>query len=140
MNFRLRKHADYQRVYKAARKQFARQMAYFFAIRDADDAARCDTVGPRIGLTVPKALGNAVARNRIKRRLREAVRAALPVLSAPVDVVLHPRRSVLDAEFALIAREVETIFSSVQAAVNKPEKPDERPRAVADRMRAEAKR
>ena len=117
--FRLRKHADYQRVYKSGRKQFGRQMAYFFALRDAEAAARSQTMGPRIGLTVPKALGKAVARNRIKRRLREAVRAALPALTAPVDVVLHPRRSVVDAEFALIQREVETIFRAVQAGAEK---------------------
>jgi ribonuclease P protein component len=118
-NFRLRKHADYQRVYKAGRKQFGRQMAYFFAPRDAAAAERSETEGPRIGLTVPKALGNAVARNRIKRRLREAVRAALPVLSAPVDVILHPKRSVLEADFAAIEREVQTIFRSVQAAAER---------------------
>ncbi|HEY4009547.1 MAG TPA: ribonuclease P protein component [Acidobacteriaceae bacterium] len=120
--FRLRKHADYQRVYKAGRKQFGRQMAYFFALRDAAAAAHSDTEGPRIGLTVPKALGKAVARNRIKRRLREAVRAALPLLSAPVDVILHPKRTVLDADFTLIQREVETIFRAVEArAAQTPE-------------------
>lgn len=118
-NFRLRKHADYQRVYKAGRKQFGRQMAWFFALRDADTAARSETAGPRVGLTVPKALGKAVARNRIKRRLREAVRGALPLLSAPVDVILHPRRSVLEAEFAVLEREVQTIFRSVQSAAEK---------------------
>lgn len=119
VNFRLRKHADYQRVYKAGRKQFGKQMAYFFALRDADATARCDTAGPRVGLTVPKALGKAVARNRIKRRMREAVRAALPALSAPVDVILHPKRSVLEADFAAIEREVQTIFRSVQAAAER---------------------
>ena len=118
-NFRLRKHADYQRVYKAGRKQFGKQMAWFFALRDAETAAHSETTGPRVGLTVPKALGKAVARNRIKRRLREAVRGALPLLSAPVDVVLHPKRSVLEAEFAVIEREVQTIFRSVQAAAEK---------------------
>jgi ribonuclease P protein component len=109
---RLRKHADYQLVYKAGRKQFAKQLAYFHTLRPAD--RRSDTTGPRIGLTVPKALGNAVDRNRIKRRLREAVRAALPLLTLPVDVVLHPRRSVLDLDFAQLKREVATIFRSIQ--------------------------
>jgi ribonuclease P protein component len=118
-NFRLRKHADYQRVYKAGRKQFGKQMAWFFVLRDAEAAAYSETTGPRVGLTVPKALGKAVARNRIKRRLREAVRGALPLLSAPVDVVLHPKRSVLEAEFAVIEREVQTIFRSVQVAAEK---------------------
>jgi len=120
---RLRKHADYQRVYKAGRKQFSKQIAYFHALRPAmgpdGEPQRCATTGPRIGLTVPKALGKAVDRNRIKRRMREAVRHALPLLSAPVDVVLHPRRSVLALEFAQLEREVTQIFRSVQAACDK---------------------
>ena len=111
---RLRKHADYQLVYKAARKQFGKQIAYFHALRPAE--RRSDTPGPRIGLTVPKALGKAVDRNRIKRRLREAIRHALPLLTVPVDVILHPKRSVIDANFANLEREVAVIFRSVQAA------------------------
>jgi ribonuclease P protein component len=110
---RLRKHADYQLVYKAGRKQFGKQIAYFYALRPAD--RRSDTPGARIGLTVPKALGKAVDRNRIKRRMREAVRRNLPLLTAAVDVILHPRRSVIDAEFAAIEREVGVIFRAIQS-------------------------
>jgi ribonuclease P protein component len=124
---RLRKHADYQRVYKAGRKQFSKQIGYFHALRPAPgpdgEARRSDTTGPRVGLTVPKALGKAVDRNRIKRRMREAVRHALPLLSAPVDVVLHPRRSVLALEFAQLEREVAQIFRTVQAACERAAKP-----------------
>jgi ribonuclease P protein component len=124
---RLRKHADYQRVYKAGRKQFSKQIGYFHALRPAlgpnGAALDCTTAGPRIGLTVPKALGKAVDRNRIKRRMREAVRHALPLLSAPVDVVLHPRRSVLALEFAQLEREVAQVFRSVQAACERAARP-----------------
>ena len=124
---RLRKHADYQRVYKAGRKQFSKQIGYFHALRPAlgpdGEPQRCATPGPRIGLTVPKALGKAVDRNRIKRRMREAVRHALPLLAAPVDVILHPRRSVIELEFAQLEREVAQIFRSVQAACDKVAKP-----------------
>ena len=119
---RLRKHADYQWVYKNGRKQFGKGMGYFYALRpaaDSPDARRSETTGPRVGLTVPKALGKAVDRNRIKRRLREAVRHALPLMSAPVDVVLHPRRSAKDAEWAMLEREVAGVFRTVQTAVEK---------------------
>lgn len=75
-----------------------------------------------MGLTVPKALGKAVDRNRIKRRMREAVRASLPLLNAPVDVILHPRRSVMTLEFPLLQREVAQIFKSVQAACDRAAK------------------
>jgi len=112
MQHRLRHHADYQRVYKAARKQFARQMAFFFAMRAADSPS--DTTGPRIGLTVPKALGNAVARNRIKRRMRVAVVRALPTLTVAVDVVLHPKAAVLKLDFSTIEQEVAEIFRTIQ--------------------------
>jgi ribonuclease P protein component len=114
---RLRKHADYQLVYRAGRKQFSKQIAYFHALRP--DQRRSETPGPRIGLTVPKALGGAVDRNRIKRRMREAVRAALPLLNSPVDVILHPRKTVIDLDFAQLNREVAQIFRSVQAACDR---------------------
>jgi len=117
---RLRKHADYQLVYKAGRKQFSKQIAYFHALRPAE--RRSATAGARVGLTVPKALGKAVDRNRIKRRMREAVRASLPLLNAPVDVILHPRRSVMTLEFPLLQREVAQIFKSVQAACDRAAK------------------
>jgi ribonuclease P protein component len=51
-----------------------------------------------LGLTVPRAVGGAVERNRIKRRLREAFRLARPSLG-DVDIVLNPRRAVLAASF-----------------------------------------
>lgn len=114
---RLRKHADYQLVYKLGRKQFAKNMAYFYAIRPA--GRRSDTAGARVGLTVPKALGQAVDRNRIKRRLREVVRRNLPLLTAPVDVVLHPRRVVMELALPQLEREVGVIFRAVQASFDR---------------------
>lgn len=67
-----------------------------------------------MGLTAGRVLGNAVERNRIKRRMRAAVRQSLPLLTESVDVVLHPKRSVLDADFSALTAEVERIFRKVQ--------------------------
>jgi ribonuclease P protein component len=111
---RLRKHADYQRVYQQSRKNFSRSMTYFFAERTATSPA-----GPRVGLTAGRILGKAVERNRIKRRMREAVRMNLPKLTRNVDVVLHPRRAVLTAEFAGLQSEVSKIFATVERAGEK---------------------
>jgi len=127
-NFRLRKHADYQRVYKASRKQFAKQMTYFFTLRgelgaDGKPLRVADPSAPRVGLTVGKVMGKAVDRNRIKRRLREAIRTHLPLLKAPVDVILHPRRTVLTAEFVVIEREIAQIFRAIQKAAEKLQAP-----------------
>ena len=123
--FRLRKHADYQRVYKASRKQFAKQMSYFFTLRTPDEI-RDDAdgaTGARIGLTVGKVMGKAVDRNRIKRRMREAVRKNLPALTTPVDVILHPRRSVIDLEFATLDHEVATVFRNIQKLAGRMPQP-----------------
>ena len=115
--FRLRKHADYQRVYQSSRKQFSRQMTYFVSSRPADSTFTEPT--PRIGLTVGKVMGKAVDRNRIKRRMREAVRRNIATLQGPIDVVLHPRRSVIDLEFATLDREVAQVFRTIQKMAEK---------------------
>ena len=124
LTFRLRKHSDYQRVYKASRKQFAKQMTYFFTLRpqlgpDGTPLRDAEETTPRVGLTVGKVMGKAVDRNRIKRRMREAVRKNIASLSLPVDVVLHPRRSVIDLDFAVLDREVAQVFRTIQKTVEK---------------------
>ncbi len=113
---RLRKHAEYQRVYQASRKQFSGAMTWFAARRE-DSGVRTEVTGPRVGLTVGKVLGKAVDRNRIKRRMRAAVRANLGELPAGVDVILHPKRLVRDAEFGKLQSEVQRIFRQAAAQV-----------------------
>jgi ribonuclease P protein component len=124
--FRLRKHADYQRVYKAGRKQFSKQMSYFFALQAPNEPSgdAHDLPAARVGLTVGKVMGKAVDRNRIKRRMREAVRRNIGTLTTPVDVVLHPRRSVIDLDFRQLDSEVATVFRTIQKlALRIPAKP-----------------
>lgn len=64
----------------------------------------------RVGFTVPRRLGNSVVRNRIRRRMREAVRLELANLAAGRDLVFHPRSAVQDTPFNELRREVERVF------------------------------
>jgi ribonuclease P protein component len=59
---------------------------------------------------VPRAVGKAVARNRIRRRVREAVRLQLERLSPEWSIVINPRRKTLEASPEEIRREVERLF------------------------------
>jgi ribonuclease P protein component len=104
---RLLKHADFQAVYKQGRKHFSGNMTAFY--RENDRPA-----GPRVGLTIGKVLGGAVVRNRIRRRMRALVRQHLNELSRPLDLVLHPRKSVLTLKFVQLDAEIKQVFAAVQ--------------------------
>jgi ribonuclease P protein component len=97
-------------VYQASRKQFSTLMTYFVAAQPVESAS----VGPRVGITAGKVLGKAVERNRIKRRMRAAIVGNLDALPCGVDVVLHPKRSVLTAEWAALRNEVRRIFVKIE--------------------------
>jgi ribonuclease P protein component len=63
--------------------------------------------GIRFGITVTKKIGNAVVRNRMKRRFRELLRAALPAQGLPDhDHVLIGRAGGVERDFALMAEEL----------------------------------
>jgi ribonuclease P protein component len=66
--------------------------------------------GPRIGFTTPRALGKAVVRNRIRRRVREAVRLHLEQLSPEWSIVFNPRRKAMEAPLPDLEREVQRLF------------------------------
>ena len=108
---RLLKHADFDRVYRQGKRHFSRSMTFFYLRRDA-----VETSGPRVGFTVGRVLGGAVDRNRMRRRLREAVRRNLPGLSAGVDVVINPKKSVSTVDFPGLMDEVERAFHVIETS------------------------
>jgi ribonuclease P protein component len=123
---RLLKHADFDRVYRQGKRHFSPNMTVFWRKRTEEHPrfARPDRTGtsgptqvssgPRVGFTVGKVLGGAVVRNRIKRRLREAVRMSLAGLKMPVDVVINPKKSALTAEMPKLQQEVSAAFAAIE--------------------------
>ena len=103
---RLLRHADFERVYKLGRRHFSASLTVFFLERPEAQTAK----GLRIGFTVGRALGGAVQRNRMKRRLREAVRLSRPPLGPSADVVINPKKSLLTTDFAAVVNEVAQAF------------------------------
>lgn len=105
---RLRKHADYQRVYAQSRKRRSASMSWFMAPNP-------ETAAPRVGLTVGKVLGKSHERNRIKRRLREVLRRHVDLFPAGCDLILHPHRTVLTLEFTKLEAEIVRILTQANA-------------------------
>jgi len=68
----------------------------------------------RAGFTVTKKIGNAVVRNRAKRRLREAARAVLPLYATPgSDYVLVGREATLTRQFASLIEDLKQALRKV---------------------------
>jgi ribonuclease P protein component len=103
---RLLKHADFNRVYRQGYRYFSAHMTVFY-LRQAEG-------GARIGFTVGRVLGGAVERNRIRRRLREAVRRRRSGLKVAVNVVINPKKSVLTVGFPVLLEEVGRAFETIE--------------------------
>jgi ribonuclease P protein component len=99
---RLRHNAEYRKIYEEGSRFSSSLFAAFYRRRGLPGAAR-------VGYTTPRALGTAVVRNRIRRRLREAVRLEWAV-EPGWELVFNPRRAILEAEFARLRTEVRRLF------------------------------
>ena len=109
--FRLRTHAEFQRVYHRHCSIADKRIIVYGCVNELGH--------PRLGLSVSRKVGNAVLRNRWKRLLREAFRLRVRNLSAGIDLVVIPRRDVtptfaglLDSLPALAQRLVRKIEES----------------------------
>ncbi len=67
----------------------------------------------RMGFSIKKALGDAVVRNRIRRRLREMVRCHRQEIPAGWDIVIHPKSSVATAVFATLTQDLLRLLSKL---------------------------
>jgi len=114
---RLVRKADFEAVYRCGGRADGRgggrlkspQFVVFY----------CANGGPRsrFGISVKKALGGAVVRNRIRRRIREILRRNSSEIPSGWDLVMHPRRSVAGSNFAALQAELVSLLRSISPRV-----------------------
>ncbi|WP_291163139.1 ribonuclease P protein component [Hyphomicrobium sp.] len=100
--------------------------AFLIEMRERSDAPKRVGTGPRFGFTITKKIGNAVTRNRIRRRLKAAFAADLKRRElGSCDYVVVARRAALDRPFALLLGDVSQAMSAL--ARSRPVRTDKIP-------------
>lgn len=96
--WRLVRRAEFEAVYRGGRRRTSATFVIFLRPNGSEKT--------RFGMSVKKALGNAVARNRIRRRVREALRLHREEIVPGWDVVIHPNRAAGTMEFSKLEAEL----------------------------------
>jgi ribonuclease P protein component len=98
---RIRRRAEFERIYAAGAKIHGEYMTLFVMVNNAAVA--------RLGVAATRKLGSAVDRNRAKRRARELFRRRKNI--GGLDIVIVPRREMLDAPFADLETEYDSLLT-----------------------------
>jgi ribonuclease P protein component len=125
---RLLKRVEFEAVYGTGQRRSSPQFSVFFRAQTAlpsealgrkpsreGSSAKAPAVScSRFGISVKKALGGAVVRNRIRRRIREILRRNRTEIPLGWDIVIHPRTKVAQAAFAPLEAELVRLLRSIQ--------------------------
>ena len=102
---RLSRRAEYEAVYRSGGRRSAAQFVVFYRPNGGTQS--------RFGSSVKKQIGNAVVRNRIRRRIREILRRNSSEIPSGWDLVIHPRPSVARVNFAQLEAELLRLLKSL---------------------------
>jgi ribonuclease P protein component len=102
---RLVRRGEFDAVYRAGKRRSSSHFTVFFRANQLPVS--------RFGFSIKKALGGAVVRNRIRRRVREIVRCHRTEIPAGWDIVIHPKSTVAGAEFAALTGDLVRLMKSV---------------------------
>jgi ribonuclease P protein component len=127
---RLKRRADFLRAAAGKRfhgKAFTLQTVARAIAADPDEQAGREVGPPRFGFTVTKKIGKAVVRNRIRRRLKEAVRTLDPLPArAGADYVMIARAEAMGLPFAALQAELVRALRKIDAGKARAENPPPR--------------
>jgi ribonuclease P protein component len=101
---RLVRRGDFDAVYRSGKRRSSSHFTAFFRANQLPVS--------RFGFSIKKALGGAVVRNRIRRRIREIVRCHRMETPAGWDIVIHPKSSVARAEFVALTADLVRLMKS----------------------------
>jgi ribonuclease P protein component len=101
---RIVRRGEFDAVYRTGKRRSNSHFTVFFRANQLPES--------RFGFSIKKALGGAVVRNRIRRRVREIVRCHRQEIPAGWDIVIHPKKSVERAEFAVMTAELLRLVGS----------------------------
>ena len=102
---RLVRRGEFDAVYRAGKRRSSSHFTAFFRANQLPVS--------RFGFSIKKALGGAVVRNRMRRRMREIVRCHRLEIPVGWDIVIHPKSSVGRAEFAGLAGDLVRLMNNV---------------------------
>ncbi|HZS71055.1 MAG TPA: ribonuclease P protein component [Candidatus Acidoferrum sp.] len=103
---RLVRKGDFDAVYRAARR---RSNSLFTLFYRPNQLPHC-----RYGFSIKKAMGSAVTRNRMRRRVREIIRLHRQELPRGWDIVIHPKHAADQAPFATLESELLRLLSPLR--------------------------
>ena len=101
-SYTLKRHKEFRYTYARGRSQSLSLFTLVYA------KSRNETV--RVGLSVSKRIGNAVQRNRAKRRMRAALTPFITHIAGGFNVIFVARQEVLTAPFEELSRQMETLL------------------------------
>jgi len=100
--YRLRKNMEFKKVYKSGKNYWNRNLILYVKKSGLEES--------RIGVSITKKVGNAVTRNKLKRRIREIHRENLTSIKKGYDLIIIPKKNAVDLSFKELESAIRHIY------------------------------